>query len=1082
MFINKLKMKSVRKYILYLIMGFLGLAGKVNGKSVDKATVYEGAVCWFTFDVDGSDSIGNNTLKPHNVTYTYDPVRGNVANIDKSDTGYFEFSKNPISGEQFSITSWIYLKSSDKDSWQTIFEFVNSANLSNFYFCPDNGNMVVSENKTKSTWLSVGAPNYQTPYDTWVHLALTFDGGNVVIYANGIAIGSGIIANTMSGLGCNRFFIGSDPLRLWRAIGAMYDDFAVFNQVLTQSQIYAIAHDTLAGPPTDPPYVFEAEDYAFDNWKIGTEGDTTYSYYSVTPDTFANADNSLLYGVINGQVQQFLWARVKTNVNIYHPFWTQTDNDAWKICDSISPTVNWKWVILQSLTPSSGSKHILKIAPANSDLRIDKFLVTDNWLYDPNKDYIKKDSIAPTSIESLSSESVNEYTATLTWHSSPVKDSISSYDILEGDKVITSTTDTFAFPILQSSTLYNFSVRAKDRAGNLSVMTNAINITTKDISFTADFSFTNQTIHHFGASDAWSVETIGLWPSEKRDSLAKLLFSKKFDSNGNPEGAGLSNWRFRIGDGSRDQKPLGLGSSNWYKTTHCFLDSATGTYNWNKQAGSLWFLNKAKEYGVEHFTAWTDSPPFFMTKNGYVFRTTTAMDTTGYNLSPNKYSAYASFLANVANHFESEGIHFDVISPVNEPQWSWGFAVGQGGQPGSFCSNFEISNLVKSINAAFIAENVKSKILISEAGSIDYLYGNTGVTANQVYNFYNHSSSMYLGGLESLSNYVSGHGYYTETTVQSTIASRQSLQSKLSLTNSNLEYWQTEYSLLSTGYSEKPVMEPIDYSLFIARVIHYDLTVGNCTGWDWWTAFSRPWAEDHKYRFALINWYPNIEDTTCNDGTFDVTKNLWVIGNYSHFVHPGYHRVSVIRSDALTQLQSSDKQLVSAYLSPKSDTVVYVVINYADFDQHIKLNYKHLSYSDSIVNFKTYVTSASDNLKAYPGFDMVHDSVTVAVKARSVSTFVGTIKKSVTIVNTAKLNMAVITVFPNPTSNTTTVEIINEKGNRVVLSELSGKQIAVYYLQNGKVNIDTKGLKPGYYLVSVYLNSGIKTRKLMVIR
>jgi O-glycosyl hydrolase len=1073
----------MKKQFLYLAITYLAMVGYVNGQSIDKSLIYKGASSWYSFDSDGADSIGSNVLKPYHVKFESDPVRGNVAVLNHVDTSFFEFTHNPISGEQFTVATWFYYGSTYKEQWQTIFEFVNDVNLNNFYFSPNIGTIgVVSENKTKSKWESVSAATYQTPVDQWLHLAMSFDGGNVIIYANGNVVGSGSTTNTMADLGLTRFFIGADKLRLWRAMDAKFDDFAVWNKVLTQTQIYAIANDTLAEPPKDAPYVFETEDYATNNWNKGTEGDTTYSYYSGTPDTLATADDALLYGVIKGQDQLFVWGRVKTDVKIKIPSWIKIDNDPWKTCDSILPTTHWKWVLLQSLTPSSGSRHILRIAPAISNLKIDKFLVTYNWSYDPNKDFIKKDFITPSMPVSLSISGTTEYTTLLKWHSVPVNDSIAAYDVMNGDNVLASTTDTFASPALQTSTQYIFSIRAKDKAGNVSAKSSTINITTKDLVFTANFSFTNQKIHHFGASDAWSVETLGLWPSAKRDSLAKVLFSEKFDSNGNPEGAGLSNWRFRIGDGSREQSPLGLNPGNWFKTTQCFLNP-NGTYNWNKQAGSQWFLKKAKEYGVQHFTAWTDSPPYFMTKSGYVHRITN--ETSGYNLTPGNYSTYATFLANVANHFEGEGIHFDVISPVNEPQWSWDYAVGQGGQPGTYCSNTELSNLVKSIDTVFKAQSVKSKILITEAGDLSYLYTTkSSSTDNQIYNFWSPSSSLYIGNLVSLSNYVAGHGYDTETTVQNTITSRQNLNSKLILTNPNLQYWQTEYSLLSSGYLEKPNMTPMDYSLFIARIIHYDLTLGNCTGWDWWTTFSRPWSEDHKYRFALINWYPNINDTTCNDGTFEVTKNLWVLSNFSHFIRQGYQRISVLRSDVLTPLQSSDKQLISAYVNPTSDTVVFVVINYADFSQQIKLNLKNLPYKDSIVNFKTYVTSVSDNLKAYPDIDMTNDALSATVKARSVSTFVGSIKKSVltNIPSTKIINAVKVNISPNPASGIATVEVLNGKGQSVILSDLSGKQIAEYNLLNGKINIDTKGLKPGYYIVSIHLNSGIINKKLMVIR
>ncbi len=55
-----------------------------------------------------------------------------------------------------------------------------------------------------------------------------------------------------------------------------------------------------------------------------------------------------------------------------------------------------------------------------------------------------------------------------------------------------------------------------------------------------------QTIHHFGASDAWSIQFVGNWPEQKKESIADLLFSQDME-NGKPIGIGLSMWRFNLG-------------------------------------------------------------------------------------------------------------------------------------------------------------------------------------------------------------------------------------------------------------------------------------------------------------------------------------------------------------------------------------------------------------------------------------------------------------------------------------------------------------------------------------------------------
>ena len=42
-----------------------------------------------------------------------------------------------------------------------------------------------------------------------------------------------------------------------------------------------------------------------------------------------------------------------------------------------------------------------------------------------------------------------------------------------------------------------------------------------------------QTIHGFGASDAWSTQFVGKnWPLNKREAIADLLFSNNFDTQG----------------------------------------------------------------------------------------------------------------------------------------------------------------------------------------------------------------------------------------------------------------------------------------------------------------------------------------------------------------------------------------------------------------------------------------------------------------------------------------------------------------------------------------------------------------------
>lgn len=79
-----------------------------------------------------------------------------------------------------------------------------------------------------------------------------------------------------------------------------------------------------------------------------------------------------------------------------------------------------------------------------------------------------------------------------------------------------------------------------------------------------------QHIQHFGASDAWSMQFLGLWPEKQQQKIADWLFSMENDAQGKPKGIGLSIWRFNLGAGSEEQ-----GDSSQIQRgtrTQCFLN------------------------------------------------------------------------------------------------------------------------------------------------------------------------------------------------------------------------------------------------------------------------------------------------------------------------------------------------------------------------------------------------------------------------------------------------------------------------------------------------------------------------------
>ena len=124
----------------------------------------------------------------------------------------------------------------------------------------------------------------------------------------------------------------------------------------------------------------------------------------------------------------------------------------------------------------------------------------------------------------------------------------------------------------------------------LSVIT-LLSLGGKADNFTIQIQQPRQTIRHFGASDAWSMQFIGLWEDEQeQEKIAVWLLSTENDDQGKPKGIGLSIWRFNLGAGSAEQGDAAMIQPG--TRTECFL-TREGTYDWSKQAGQRKFLQMA---------------------------------------------------------------------------------------------------------------------------------------------------------------------------------------------------------------------------------------------------------------------------------------------------------------------------------------------------------------------------------------------------------------------------------------------------------------------------------------------------------
>jgi len=455
-----------------------------------------------------------------------------------------------------------------------------------------------------------------------------------------------------------------------------------------------------------------------------------------------------------------------------------------------------------------------------------------------------------------------------------------------------------------------------------------------------------QIIKGFGASDAWNCEYIGkYWNDSIKETIARLLFSKEFDNKKNPCGIGLSRWRFNVGAGSFEQGNFS-NIDKPERRVECFL-TEKGSYDWTKQIGQQYFLKKASDYGVEELIAFINSPPVFYTKNGRA--NSNNKERGGHtNLKDDCYDNYVNFITTILKYFEDKGIKFTQISPINEPQYEW-----NQGQEGCPWQNYEIKKLIYLLDSALLKNKLQTKILFPEAATYFDLYkvNENSSTSNQIQTFFDKNSKLYCGNLNSILKGMCCHSYFTD--YDDTIIKEARIKSYETARKYGIELYQTEYSLLSRYFNSK-----FENSLFLAKMIYADLEYAGVSTWDFWTTLERErW--NHLNRFYLIRIIPLEGDygDLKKEGTIEIDKNLWILGNYSLFIRPGYQRIKLIGANDLTSLMGC------SFISPDSKKIVVIFINYSENSKPISIKIKNHSNYIKIKSIEAYLTNSQLNLK-----------------------------------------------------------------------------------------------------------------------
>ena len=179
-----------------------------------------------------------------------------------------------------------------------------------------------------------------------------------------------------------------------------------------------------------------------------------------------------------------------------------------------------------------------------------------------------------------------------------------------------------------------------------------------------------QTFEEFGTSSCWWAQTVNT--AEEADEIAKRLYSEE-------EGLGLKIFRYNIGGGEADNPDCRIWDVNRRTESFYVLNKETGEYEYDftRDANARRVMDYAVKYGAEKIILFCNSPHFSMTKSGHA---SGGLEQYSSNLPKENYQAFVDYVLTIADWFIGQGYPVYAISPINEPQWSWGGDwVGQEG-------------------------------------------------------------------------------------------------------------------------------------------------------------------------------------------------------------------------------------------------------------------------------------------------------------------------------------------------------------------------------------------------------------------
>lgn len=340
---------------------------------------------------------------------------------------------------------------------------------------------------------------------------------------------------------------------------------------------------------------------------------------------------------------------------------------------------------------------------------------------------------------------------------------------------------------------------------------------------TIDANSAQQTFEGWGTSLAWFANAVGGWEDTQREQVLSALFDQR-------SGLGLTWVRYNIGGGDNpsNSKPIRLPQN---AIPGYLLRS--GQYDWDRDAMQRWFVNRARDLGVDQIEAVAYSPPWWMTISG----TTQGAVDGGSNMQQQYFGTqkggFADYLATVVEHFDKDWkIPIRNFDPLNEASQMW-WKAGDQKQEGCHFSEAQQDRLIRDVGSLLAERHLNTTIAAADENNID-----TAVTQFRDYS----------PEAKALITQIDVHSYAgTERAQLKQVAARN--QKRLTMSE-----W---------GSAKDVVGEDL------SKQIQADLTGLGAVSWSIWQP----------------DW-PAIMKVDFKQHTFALTQMYQVYANYTRFIRP----------------------------------------------------------------------------------------------------------------------------------------------------------------------------------------------------